>query len=91
MSWKDILKEEAQRGAPEFPPLINWNPEGAESPFNYYTLQEVIQNAAGTPDYGVYYADYPNHPESVIHLEAEEALPYAIDEDERGYDGPKLR
>ena len=90
MSWKDILKEEAQRGAPEFPALINVPLADEKEPHNYYTLQEVIENV-GEEDYGVYYSETPNHPESVLHLEPEEAKQYAADEDERGYDGPKWR
>ena len=97
MSWKDILKEEdfnapiVRRGAPEFPALINVPLADEKEPHNYYTLQEVIENAPGTEPYGVYYSETPNHPESVLHLEPEEAKQYAVDENERGYDGPKWR
>tara|TARA_R100000008_G_scaffold86788_1_gene81605 strand:- start:548 stop:868 length:321 start_codon:yes stop_codon:yes gene_type:complete len=102
MSWRDILKNEelsdddfntptARRGAPKFPTLINVPLHDEKEPHNYYSLQEVIENAPGTEPYGVYYADWPNHPESVLHLELEEAKQYEEDEDERGYDGPKWR
>ena len=78
MSWQDILKDDfnapiARRGAPEFPALINVPLADEEKPHNYYTLQEVIENAPGTEPYGVYYSNWENHPESVLHLEPEEA------------------
>ena len=43
-------------------------------------LQEIIENAPGAEPYGVYYSETPNHPESVLHLEPEEAKQYAVDE-----------
>jgi len=78
MSWQDILKDDfntpiARRGAPEFPAEINVKTDDESDDF--YTLQEVIENM--DEDYGVYYADTPDHPESVLHLTAEEAKQYA--------------
>ncbi len=96
MSWQDILKDDfnapiARRGAPEFPALINVPLADEEKPHNYYTLQEVIENAPGTEPYGVYYSNWENHPESVLHLEPEEAKKYAADEHDPAYDGPMWR
>ena len=97
MSWKNILKEEdfnapiVRRGAPEFPAFINVPLADEKEPHNYYTLQEVIENAPGTEPYGVYYSNWENHPESVLHLEPEEAKKYAADEHDPAYDGPMWR
>jgi hypothetical protein len=75
----DPHMQEAQRGAPEFPAKINVKFDDFYTPQedDFYTLQEVIQNM--DEDYGVYYADAPNHPDSVLHLTVEEARQYAED------------
>lgn len=77
------VKEKVALTMTEFPKLIN---HGGELAFNYYYLKETLLDYGRT--LGVYESEYDNHPDRILHLELDEALQYAISEEERGYDGP---
>jgi hypothetical protein len=72
----------------EFPKLINHTiPKmGGDLAFNYYYLKETLIDSGRT--LGVYESEYEDHPDRILHLEIHEAFEYAVNEDERGYDGP---
>ena len=80
------VKEKVALTMTEFPKLIN---HGGELAFNYYYLIETLQEAGHLGrTLGVYESEYDDHPDRILHLELDEALQYAISEEERGYDGP---
>tara|TARA_B100000614_G_C14519633_1_gene482045 strand:+ start:653 stop:922 length:270 start_codon:yes stop_codon:yes gene_type:complete len=77
------VKEKVALTMTEFPKLIN---HGGELAFNYYYLTGTLLGYGRT--LGVYESEYDDHPDRILHLELDEALQYAISEEERGYDGP---